>query len=188
MTPVLHFPDARRWRSWLARNHRSPDGVWLKLAKKGAAERSVSYAEALDEALCFGWIDGQKKSHDQDVFLQKFTPRRSRSIWSKRNIEHCERLAAAGKMEPAGQAEIDRAKADGRWGQAYDPPSRAEPPEDLQRALARNRPARKFFETLDRTNRYAILWRLQTAKRPETRARRVETFVQMLTEGRKIHP
>ena len=188
MTPVLQFPDARRWRSWLARNHRSPDGVWLKLAKKGAAERSVSYAEALDEALCFGWIDGQRKSHDQDAYVQKFTPRRSRSIWSKRNIEHCQRLAAAGKMEPAGQAEIDRAKADGRWSQAYDPPSRAEPPDDLRRALARNRPARKFFETLDRTNRYAILWRLQTAKRPETRARRLETFLQMLAEGRKIHP
>ena len=188
MIPVLSFPDARRWRTWLARNHRAPEGVWLKLAKKGSAEVSVSYADALDEALCFGWIDGQKKSHDQDAFLQKFTPRRARSIWSKRNIEHCARLLAAGKMDPAGQAEIDRAKSDGRWAEAYDPPSRSEPPEDLRRALARNRPARKFFETLDRTNRYAILWRLQTAKRPETRARRLETFVQMLAEGRKIHP
>jgi uncharacterized protein YdeI (YjbR/CyaY-like superfamily) len=188
MTPVLHFPDARRWRAWLARNHRTPEGVWLKLAKKGSPVPSVSYAEALDEALCFGWIDGQKKSHDPNAFLQKFTPRRSRSIWSKRNIEHCERLLAGGRMTPSGQAEIDRAKADGRWAEAYDPPSRAEPPEDLRRALAGNRPARQFFEALDRTNRYAILWRLQTAKRPETRARRLETFVQMLAEGRKIHP
>ena len=188
MTPVLQFPDARRWRAWLARNHRSPDGVWLRIAKKGAPRPSVSYVEALDEALCFGWIDGQKKSHDRNAFLQKFTPRRPRSVWSKRNIEHCERLAAAGRMEPTGQAEIDRAKADGRWGQSYDPPSRAEPPGDLRRALARNRSARQFFDTLDRTNRYAILWRLQTAKRPETRARRLETFVQMLAEGRKIHP
>ena len=188
MIPVLQFPDARRWRAWLARNHRSPEGVWLKITKKGMPGPSVSYAEALDEALCFGWIDGQRKSHDSDSFLQKFTPRRSRSIWSKRNIEHCQRLIDAGRMAPTGQAEIDRAKADGRWDQAYDPPSRAEPPEDLRRALARNRPARQFFETLDRTNRYAILWRLQTAKRPETRARRVETFVQMLAQGRKIHP
>ncbi len=188
MTPVLQFPDARRWRAWLARNHASPDGVWLKIAKKGASGASVSYAEALDEALCFGWIDGQKKSHDQDAFLQKFTPRRARSVWSKRNIEHCERLIAAKRMEPAGQAEIDLAKADGRWADAYDPPSRSEPPDDLVRALARNRSARRFFEGLDRTNRYAILWRLQTAKRPETRARRLEAFVQMLAEGRKIHP
>jgi uncharacterized protein YdeI (YjbR/CyaY-like superfamily) len=180
MTPVLQFPDAPRWRAWLARNHASTDGVWLKIAKKGSSRASVSYAEALDEALCFGWIDGQKKSHDRDAFLQRFTPRRGRSVWSKRNIEHCERLVAAGRMEPAGQAEIDRAKADGRWADAYDPPSRAEPPDDLVRALARNRSARRFFEELDRTNRYAILWRLQTAKRPETRARRLEAFVQML--------
>jgi uncharacterized protein YdeI (YjbR/CyaY-like superfamily) len=188
MTPVLEFPDAPRWRAWLARNHSSPEGVWLRIAKKGSSRSSVSHAEALDEALCFGWIDGQRKSHDRQVFLQKFTPRRQRSIWSKRNIEHCQRLIDAGKMEPAGQAEIDRAKADGRWDDAYDPPSRAEPPDDLRRALARNRSARRFFETLDRTNRYAILWRLQTAKRPETRARRLEGFVQMLAEGRKIHP
>ena len=188
MTPILEFPDARRWRAWLAKNHSSPEGVWLKIAKKGSSRASVSYAEALDEALCHGWIDGQRQSHDEEDFLQKFTPRRPRSVWSKRNIEHCERLLAAGKMTPGGQAEIDRAKADGRWSQAYDPPSRAEAPEDLQRALARNRAARRFFEALDRTNRYAILWRLQTAKRPETRARRLETFVQMLAEGRKIHP
>ena len=188
MTPVLEFPDARRWRAWLARNRASPEGVWLKIAKKGSSGESVSYAEALDEALCFGWIDGQKKRHDRHAFLQKFTPRRSRSIRSRRNIEHCERLITAGKMEPAGQAEIDRARADGRWADAYDPPSRAEPADDLVRALARNRSARRFFETLDRTNRYAILWRLQTAKRPETRARRLEAFVQMLADGRKIHP
>ena len=188
MTPVLHFPDARRWRAWLSRNHRTPEGVWLKLARKGSPVRSVSYAEALDEALCFGWIDGQKKSHDLEAFLQKFTPRRSRSIWSKRNIEHCERLIAGGRMETAGRAQIDAAKRDGRWAQAYDPPSRSAPPDDLVRALSRNRRAREFFEGLDRTNRYAITWRLQTAKRPETRARRLESFVQMLAEGRKLHP
>ena len=186
--PILAVDSQHTWESWLDDHHDSSPGVWLKIAKKGAPETSVSYAEALDEALCFGWIDGQKKSHDRNAFLQKFTPRRPTSIWSKRNIEHCERLIAAGKMELSGQAEIDRAKADGRWGQAYDSPSRAEPPEDLRRALARNRPALMFFESLDRTNRYAILWRLQTAKRPETRARRLETFVQMLADGRKIHP
>src|SRR4030095_11054947 len=142
----------------LARSHASPDGVWLKIAKKGSSGASVSYAEALDEALCFGWIDGQKKSHDQDAFLQKFTPRRARSVWSKRNIEHCERLIAAGRMEPAGQAEIDRAKADGRWADAYDPPSRSEPQDDLVRALARNRSARRFFEGLGRPHPAAILW------------------------------
>jgi len=184
----LEFADPARWRTWLARNHRTSEGVWLRIRKKGAPHRSVTYAEALDEALCFGWIDGQKKSLDAQAFLQKFTPRRPRSIWSKRNIEHCERLIAAGKMEASGQAQIDAAKADRRWGQAYDPPSRAAPPEDLVRALARNRRAREFFETLDRANRYAITWRLQTAKRPETRARRLETFVEMLASGRKIHP
>jgi uncharacterized protein YdeI (YjbR/CyaY-like superfamily) len=188
MIQVLGFPDASRWRAWLARNHRRADGVWLKIAKKGSLQPSVTYAEALDEALCFGWIDGQKKSHDAQAFLQKFTPRRPRSIWSKRNIVHCERLVAAGRMQPAGQAQIDAAKADGRWDQAYDPPSRATLPDDLLRALARNRRAREFFERLDRTNRYAITWRLQTAKRPETRVRRLETFVQMLASGRKIHP
>ncbi len=188
MTPVLRFRDASRWRAWLARNHRSAEGVWLKIARKGSPVPSVTYAEALDEALCFGWIDGQKKSHDAHAFLEKFTPRRPRSVWSKRNIAHCERLLAEGRMEPAGLAQMDAAKADGRWAQAYDPPSRATAPEDLLRALARNRRAREFFETLDRANRYAITWRLQTAKRPETRARRLQTFVEMLASGRMIHP
>ncbi|HVP59780.1 MAG TPA: YdeI/OmpD-associated family protein [Myxococcaceae bacterium] len=188
MTPVLGFPDAGRWHAWLARNHRSAEGVWLRIGKKGSPEPSITYAQALDEALCFGWIDGQKKSHDAHAFLQKFTPRRPRSLWSKRNIVHCERLIDAGRMEAAGQAQIDAAKADGRWGQAYDPPSRATPPDDLVLALAGNRRAREFFETLDQANRYAITWRLQTAKRPETRARRLETFVEMLASGRKIHP
>ena len=188
MMPEIEFPDAARWRAWLARNHRTADGVWLRIHKKASRGRSVAYAEALDEALCFGWIDGQKKSHDAEVFLQKFTPRRPRSLWSKRNIDHCERLIAAGRMAPSGQAQIDAAKADGRWAGAYDPPSRATPPEDLLRALARNRRAREFFDGLDRANRYAITWRLQTAKRPETRARRMETFVEMLAAGKKVHP
>ena len=188
MIPVLGFPDARAWRGWLARNHRTSEGVWLQIQKKGAPGRSVSYAGALEEALCFGWIDGQKRSQDARAFLQKFTPRRPRSVWSRRNIEHCERLIAAGRMTPAGQAQVDAARADGRWDRAYDPPSRAAPPDDLVRALSRNRRARDFFERLDRGNRYAILWRLQTARRPETRARRVRTFVEMLASGRKIHP
>jgi uncharacterized protein YdeI (YjbR/CyaY-like superfamily) len=188
MISVRQFPDARKWRGWLARNHRTSEGIWLKIQKKGASGRSVTYAEALHEALCFGWIDGQKQSHDDRAFLQRFTPRRARSIWSKRNIEHCERLIAAGRMEASGQEQIDAAKRDGRWDRAYDPPSLAAPPEDLVRALSRNRRAREFFERLDRTNRYAITWRLQTAKRPETRARRLQTFVEMLAEGRKIHP
>lgn len=183
-----YFPTPADFRAWLEAHHETAEELLVGFHKKGSGKASLTWPESVDEALCFGWIDGQKKSHDRDAFLQKFTPRRARSIWSKRNIEHCARLLAAGKMDPAGQAEIDRAKSDGRWAEAYDPPSRSEPPEDLRRALARNRPARRFFETLDRTNRYAILWRLQTAKRPETRARRLETFVQMLAEGRKIHP
>lgn len=188
MIPVLEFPDAARWRAWLGRNHRTSEGVWLRIRKKGAPESSVTYAEALDEALCVGWIDGQKKPYDAHAFLQKFTPRRARSVWSRRNIEHCERLISEGRMRPAGQEQIDAARRDGRWSQAYDPPSRASPPEDLVRALARNRRAREFFDSLDRANRYAITWRLQTARRPETRARRLETFVEMLASGRKLHP
>jgi uncharacterized protein YdeI (YjbR/CyaY-like superfamily) len=188
MTPMLEFPTARKFRAWLAKNHRSSGGIWLRIHKKDSDQPSIRYPEALDEALCFGWIDGQKKSHDARSFLQKFTPRRPRSLWSKRNIEHCERLIAEGRMEPAGLQQIEAAKADGRWSSAYDPPSRAAPPADLLEALARNRRARAFFGTLDRTNLYAILWRLQTAKRPETRARRIEAFVDMLASGKKIHP
>ena len=186
MTPVLEFPDARRWRAWLARNRASPEGVWLKIAKKGSSGESVSYAEALDEALCSAGSAGRRRPRPPRLPPEVHS-RRSRSIWSRRNIEHCERLIAAGKMEPSGQAEIDRARADRRWADAYDPPSRAEPPDDLVRALARNRSARRFFETLDRTSAPSS-GGSRPAKRPETRARRLEAFVQMLADGRKIHP
>jgi uncharacterized protein YdeI (YjbR/CyaY-like superfamily) len=188
--PEVSFADQAAWRAWLAAQHRdAPDGVWLKIAKKGKdVGESVDYPQALEVALCFGWIDGQKKGLDETHWLQHFCPRRSRSIWSKVNRAKAEALVEAGEMQPAGQAEIDRAKADGRWDAAYDSPRTSTVPDDLAAALASNPVARDFFATLGSTNRYAILHRLQTAKKPETRARRLAQFVEMLTEHRTIHP
>jgi uncharacterized protein YdeI (YjbR/CyaY-like superfamily) len=187
--PVVSFDDQSAWRAWLADNHASaPDGVWLQIAKKGTAVASVDYAQALAVALCYGWIDGQKRSLDEGHWLQRFTPRRSRSIWSKVNREKVEALIAAGEMQPAGLAEIERAKSDGRWDAAYDSQRTSTVPDDLVAALATNPAAGDFFATLDSTNRYAILHRLQTAKKPETRARRLAQFVEMLSEHRTIHP
>ena len=162
--------------------------MWLRIAKVGARLKSITYAEALDVALCFGWIDGQKRSHDAQSFLQKFVPRRKRSAWSKRNREHVERLMAAGEMHPAGLAAVAAAKADGRWDRAYDSPATATVPDDLQAALDRNPKARAFFETLTSANRYAILYRIQTAVKPETRARRIAEFVAMLKRHETLHP
>jgi uncharacterized protein YdeI (YjbR/CyaY-like superfamily) len=189
--PVVSFADQAAWRTWLAAHHAdAPEGVWLKIARKskGAAVESVDYPEALEVALCFGWIDGQKKGFDETHWLQRFTPRRSRSIWSKVNRAKAEALVEAGEMQPGGLAEIERAKADGRWDAAYDSPRTSTVPDDLAAALAANAVARDFFATLDSTNRYAILHRLQTAKKPETRARRLAQFVEMLTEHRTIYP
>ena len=185
--PILTFASAAEWEAWLEASHASADGVWLKLAKKGSGIPSVTYAEALDAALCFGWIDGQKRSFDERWWLQRFTPRRPRSVWSQRNREHVERLTAEGRMRPAGQREVDAAKADGRWDAAYASPSTATVPADLQAALDADPAAAAFFATLNSANRYAILWRIETAKRPETRARRIATFVEMLREGRELH-
>lgn len=166
----------------------SSGGVWLQLAKKGAPLTSVSYAEALEVALCHGWIDGQKKSYDADSWLQKFTPRGARSIWSKINREKALGLIESGRMQAAGLAQIERAKADGRWEDAYEPASTATVPEDLQAELDRNPAAKAFFETLKGSNRYAILFRVQTAKKPDTRARRIAQFVAMLEKGETLHP
>ena len=185
--PVILFDDQAAFERWLDANHASAPGVWLRLAKKGAPFTSVTYAEALDVALCYGWIDGQVKKLDADSYVQKFTPRGKRSTWSKINVGKVERLTAAGKMRPAGQAAIDAAKADGRWDAAYDSARTVSTPDDLAAALARKPKAAKFFESLDRTNRYAVIWRVQTAVKPETRARRIAQLVEMLARGEKIH-
>lgn len=183
---IFAFKDHKQWHQWLTKHHTTTDGLWLRLYKKASGVATVSYAEALDSALCFGWIDGQKKSYDELSFLQKFTPRRKASLWSKQNIEHIQRLTDAGLIAPAGQAEVDRAKADGRWEAAYDKPSDMVIPPDFLAALSKLPKAQEFFETLNRSNRYAIAWRLQTAKTAETRSRRQVKILAMLQAGEKI--
>jgi uncharacterized protein YdeI (YjbR/CyaY-like superfamily) len=185
--PVLLADSREEWEAWVDDHHTSSQGVWLKIAKKGSGIDTVSYPEALEVALCYGWIDGQRRGLDERYFLQRFTPRRRRSKWSKRNRESATQLIDGGRMKPAGLREVEAAKADGRWQAAYDSPRTARIPEDLQRALDDSDRAREFFATLDSTNRYAILYRIQDAKRPETRARRIEKFVAMLSEHKKIH-
>ena len=188
IAPILDFADQANWAAWLGANHDSSGGVWLRLAKKGAPSPSVSYAEALDAALCYGWIDAQKRPESETHWLQKFNPRAKKSIWSKINREKVVALIESGRMQAAGLREIERAQADGRWDAAYDSARTATVPPDLEAALKKNKKAAAFFETLDRQNRYAILWRLQTAKKPETRTKRLEKFVEMLKRGEKIHP
>jgi uncharacterized protein YdeI (YjbR/CyaY-like superfamily) len=185
--PTLTFASAEAWERWLEANH-DADGVWIKMAKKGSGIASVTHAEALEAALCFGWIDGQRKGLDGAFFLQKFTPRRPRSTWSRINRGKAEQLIAGGRMRPAGLAEVERARADGRWEAAYEPQSTARMPDDLRRELDARPEAARFFASLDSRNRYAILYRLQDAKRPETRARRLAEFVAMLEEHRKPYP
>ncbi|HEY8021925.1 MAG TPA: YdeI/OmpD-associated family protein [Thermoanaerobaculia bacterium] len=179
---------AREWAAWLAAHHASSKGVRLRIAKKGAATATVSYAEALEAALCYGWIDGQKGRLDDDFWLQRFTPRKPGSKWSQINRAKAVSLIEAGEMKPAGLREVERAKADGRWDAAYAGQRAATVPEDLQRALDENARARAFFTTLNSVNRYAILYRVQEAKRPETRARRIEKFVAMLARHETLHP
>ena len=187
--PELVVEDAAAWRHWLAANHGSSMGVWLVLANKGTLEpTSLRYDEALEEALCHGWIDGQVKRRDGATHVQRFTPRRARSAWSKRNVGIVERLLAEGRMRPAGLAQVEGAKADGRWDVAYAGQASIEVPDDLAAALAARPKARAMFETLSKQNRYAVLYRITTAVRPETRARRIEQFVAMLARGETIHP
>jgi uncharacterized protein YdeI (YjbR/CyaY-like superfamily) len=183
----LRFATARSFETWLRKNHASSDGAWLMIAKAGAEKPTVTYAQAVEIALCHGWIDGQKKALDDQHWLQRFTPRRARSLWSKVNREKAEALIESGRMQPSGLAEIDRAKGDGRWQAAYDGARTAAVPPDLQAALDARPQARSFFAQLDGTNRYAVLWRIQTAKRAETRARRIDVLVEMLARGEKIH-
>jgi uncharacterized protein YdeI (YjbR/CyaY-like superfamily) len=185
--PVVEFATRAEWATWLAAEHAASAGVWLKIARKDGGAESVSYSDALDVALCHGWIDGQKDRLDERFWLQRFTPRRPRSRWSKRNCERAEALVGSGEMAPAGMREIERARADGRWEAAYDSHSTATVPDDLQAELDRNPAAREFFAELDSTNRYAILYRIQEARRPDTRARRIAKYVAMLNEGRRIH-
>ena len=185
--PTILFAAPADLEAWLEEHHQDSGGFWLKVAKKGSGEVSVSYAEALELALCFGWIDSQKRSHDADFFLQRFTPRRPRGRWSRINRDKAEALLATGAVRPAGLAEIEAAKADGRWEAAYEGQRTAKVPDDLRRELEANPAAREFFATLDSASRYAILYRLDDAKKPETRERRLRKFVAMLERGEKIH-
>ena len=185
--PIKPFASAAQWRDWLTKNHTKSSGIWLRIYKKGSRKKTVTYAEALDEALCYGWIDGQKDKYDAESFLQKFTPRRPKSIWSKRNREHVERLTKEKRIFAAGQKEVDAAKKDGRWDKAYDAGSTMKVPEDFLRELKKDVRAYDFFKTLNRANTYAIAWRLQTAKKPETRARRMQTLLGMMQQGKKLH-
>jgi uncharacterized protein YdeI (YjbR/CyaY-like superfamily) len=185
--PILLFASKAELETWLKENHVDGEGLWLKIAKKGSGVESVNYAEALELALCFGWIDSQKRGLDDAFFLQRFTPRRPRGKWSQINRAKAEELIAVGAMRPAGLAEVEAAKADGRWDAAYAGQRAATVPDDLQRELDRNEDAGEFFATLDSANRYAILYRLQEAKKPETREKRLRKFIAMLERGEKIH-
>jgi len=181
------FRSSQELRAWLAKEHTRAAGLLLRIYKKESGVVSVTYAEALDQALCFGWIDGQKLPFDANSWVQKFTPRRSRSAWSKRNITHVDRLIRAGEMMPAGLKEVEAAKADGRWAAAYDSPANATVPPEFVKELARNPRAKQFFSTLNRANLYAIAYRLQTAKRPETKVKRIKLIIEMLARGEKFH-
>jgi len=186
--PVLAFGSPQSWRDWLAEHHQNSPGLWLKIAKKSAATPTVSYAEAIDGALCYGWIDGQKGKLDDEYWLQRFTPRKARSRWSKINREKAERLSAEGRMHAAGLHEVEAARADGRWDAAYAGQATATVPPDLARELDLNPVAKEFFATLSSVNRYAILYRIQDAKRPQTRADRIAKYIAMLNEHKTIHP
>ncbi len=185
---IGYFERQRDWAAWLKKNHLCSPGLWLKFAKKGAAIASVSYDEAIEVALCHGWIDGQKKAFDEQFWLQRFTRRSARSVWSKINRDKALALMAAGKMAASGLTEIERAKRDGRWDAAYDGARRSTVPDDVAAALDTNPRARDFFASLDKTNRYSVLYRVQTAVKPETRERRIAQLVQMLARHEKFHP
>ena len=184
---TISFESPRAFRAWLTKNHKQSEGIWLRIYKKDAGVATVSYAEALDQALCYGWIDGQKQPHDAQSWLQKFTPRRPNSGWSKNNTKHAERLIKSGAMTAAGLREVEGAKADGRWQAAYDAFGSSAVPDDFLRELARNKKAKAFFATLNKTNLYSIVYRLQTAKRPETRAKRILAIIAKLARGEKFH-
>jgi len=185
--PMRLFKDHAAWEAWLAKNHAKSPGLWLRIAKAASNMKSVSYAEAVDVALCYGWIDGHKKAFDEDTWIQRFTPRGKRSMWSKINREKAQRLIESGRMQSPGLDAIARAKESGHWESAYDSHRTATVPEDFQRALDAHPKAKKFFATISSTNRYAILYRIQTAKRAETRVRRIEQFIAMLESNEVLH-
>jgi uncharacterized protein YdeI (YjbR/CyaY-like superfamily) len=185
--PVISFNNSIEWKKWLSVNHSNSNGIWIRFFKKDSNPDSVTHDEALDEALCYGWIDGQLKKYDDKSWLQKFTPRRPKSIWSKRNADRAVELIKLKKMESAGQKEIDSAKEDGRWDKAYDSPGKMRIPDDFIREISKNKKAFKFYKTLNRANLYSIAWRLQTAKKPETRAKRMDKIIDMLSRGEKFH-
>jgi uncharacterized protein YdeI (YjbR/CyaY-like superfamily) len=185
--PIRAFKNAKAWETWLAKNHTAADGIWMRLAKKNSGAKSITYPEALEIALCYGWIDAQKRGESETAWLQRFMPRAKKSIWSKINTEKALALIASGRMTPAGLDEVVRAKQDGRWEAAYEPASTAQVPADFEALLNKSPRAQKFFRTISATNRYAILWRLQTAKKAETRVKRMRTFIEMLEKGETIH-
>jgi uncharacterized protein YdeI (YjbR/CyaY-like superfamily) len=186
--PELLVPALEQWREWLAENHADSPGVWLVLAKKGGTTTTLTYDQALDEALCVGWIDGQVGRRDEGSYRQRWTPRRATSPWSARNVEHIARLTADGRMQPAGVAAVEAAKADGRWEVAYAGPATAEEPADLLAAVAKEPKAQAMYDVLTKGNRYSLIYRVNEAKRAETRARRIEQFVAMLAKGETFHP
>ena len=184
---TLEVTSVKVWANWLEKNHATCNGVWLKFFKKSSNKPTVNYQEILDEALCFGWIDGQAKPNDDQSWFVKYTPRRPKSIWSKRNIQKVERLISLGKMKSSGLAEFEKAKADGRLAKAYDSASTMQMPEDFLEELSKNKPAEEFFKSLNKTNTYAIFWRLQTVKKLETRQNRMKHILKMMAEGKKFH-
>ena len=184
---VRAFKSPRAFNTWLSKNHAKSPGIWLRFFKKDAGVTTIVYAEALDEALCHGWIDGQTKKFDDQSWLQRFTPRRARSVWSKRNVANVERLTEQGRMAGAGLKQVEAAKADGRWISAYDSPRAMTPPDDFMEALEKDPKAHGFYKSLNRANTYAIAWRLQTARKPETRQRRMNAILEMLRQGKKLH-
>ena len=186
--PIRSFASPNRWKKWLATNHAISDkGIWVRIFKKDSGEETITYDEALDEALCFGWIDGQKKAYDEKSWLQKFTPRRSKSIWSKRNKARVARLIEERRMQTSGLKDIEAAKKDGRWDKAYDSPSQMKVPSDFLGMLRKDPHAYEFFETLNKANMYAIAWRLETAKKPETRQKRMQILLTMMKKRQKLH-
>ena len=184
---ILAFKTSTAFEKWLAKNHNKATIIWLRFFKKDSGKASITYKEAVDEALCYGWIDGQADKYDDESWIQKFTPRTAKSIWSKKNTENVERLIALGKMKPPGLEQVEKAKADGRWAKAYDSPKEMQVPEEFIKELSKNKKAKAFYETLNKTNKYAIGWRLQTAKKPETKEKRIKTIIEMLSKGEKFH-
>ena len=184
---ILHFVSPERWEAWLAIHHTTDKAIWMKFAKKNGGATSISYDQALHGALCYGWIDGQVQKFDEQFWLTKFTPRRSQSIWSKRNRILVQSLMAEGKMQPEGLAQVEAAKKDGRWDRAYDTSSNMVIPQDFLKALSKDKKAEAFFQTLNKANIYTIGWRLQTAKKPETREKRMQFILAMLSKGEKLH-